>query len=140
MRSQFLLSFYGGAVPLAWIAYQNAERLGLPRETRTKIAVAGVAMTMLLVALAVALLATRELALTWFDDARNLRTVSRLLFRAGGVVLYLIVAAWQKPGDRRYATFGTGEYDSLWKPGLIATVVADVVLIVIMVPLAMLFK
>ena len=96
-------------------------------------------MTMLLVGIAVALIVNGELLLDWFGDARPVRTVSRLLFRAGGVVLYLIFAIWQKPGDRRYAALGTGEYDSLWKPGFIATVVADVLLIAALVPLAMLF-
>jgi hypothetical protein len=65
--------------------------------------------------------------------------ISRLLFRAGGIALFLVFAAWQRPGDRLYTAFGTGEYDSLWRPGLIATVVADVLLVLILIPLLLAF-
>lgn len=129
LSSQFLLSFYGGALPLTWIAYRNAERLGLPRQTQIRIAATGGAMTVLLVGTAVAVIANRDLFTAWFGDWNRARTASRLLFRAGGVVLYLIFAAWQKPGDRRYAMLGTGEYDSLWRPGLMAAVVSDVAVV-----------
>lgn len=138
MYSQFLLSFYGGALPLTWIAYQNAGRLGLPRHVQRRIAGTGIAMTLALVATAVALVVNRDLFAAWFGDWSRARTASRLLFRAGGVVLYLVFAAWQKPADRRYAMLGTGEYDSLWRPGFIATVVSEIAILGLVLLLALL--
>jgi hypothetical protein len=71
----------------------------------------------------------------WFGGWQLTRTAARLLFRAAGVGLFLLCAAWQKQGDRRYAAFGSGEYDSLWRPGFVATVVCDVILVALLLPL-----
>lgn len=139
ISSQFYLAFYGGALPLAWIAYQNAGRLGLSRETQRKIAVAGIIMALTLVGLALSIALNRALVTEWLGGTTQIRNVVRLVSRGGGVVLFLLFAAWQKPGDRRYAAFGTGDYDSLWRPGLIATVVADVLLVAILVPALLAF-
>jgi hypothetical protein len=139
IQSQFFLAFYGGALPLTWIAYRNAARLGLPRQVQIRIAVTGAVTMLLMIALAVVLLTNRSLLIAYFGGWTQPRMISRLLFRAGGIALYLVFAAWQKPGDRLYTAFGTGEYDSLWRPGLIATVVADVLLILVLIPLLLAF-
>lgn len=131
LQHQFYVAFFGGTLPITWIAYKNAERLGMPLAARRRIALVG-GVTTAVVVVVLAWLAADPARLApvaaLFPGARPTQIV-RLLIRACAVVLYLVFAAWQKPVNRLYMSFGKGEYDSLWRPGVVAVVVGDVIVI-----------
>lgn len=118
VSSQFWVAFFGGVPAVTVIAYLNAGRLGASPFKRRWIVIAGV------IALAVTLI-----TMAWLGIATESRQVARIAVRVIAVVLFLILARIQRDDDRRHQVFGLGQYDSLWGPGILVTVVSGVVLV-----------
>ena len=132
-QSMFYVAFFGGLLPLTWIAYQNAERLGMPADARRRIAIVGGLVTLaVMVAMGAFIADPSRLSIvsSAFPDMRPTQVV-RLLTRASAVGLYLLFLSWLKSANRRYAAFGAGEYDSLWRPGLVAVIVGDLIMVAV---------
>lgn len=110
--SIFYVAFFGGILPAAVLAWINAERLPVSRERR--LAVAALGFLGLVATVVVPLLA---------DVGRGdgIRIASRIVGVVGFVAIWWLL----KPADRVYATFGPPDeeeaYESLWRPGLLAT-------------------
>ncbi len=116
--SIFYVAFFGGILPAAVLAWLNAERLPVSRERR--LAVAALGLLGLVATVLVPLLADLGR-----DD--GIRIASRIVGVVGFVGIWWLL----KPADRVYATFGPSDedeaYESLWGPGLLATVVLGLV-------------
>lgn len=117
VSSQFWVAFFGGIPAVTAIAFLNARRLGASARRQQWILLAGIVAVAAFIAL-----------FAWIrgmeDGARTMRIVGRVL----AVVLFLVLARIQREDDGRHRVFGSGEYASLWLPGLLATVVSAAVL------------
>jgi hypothetical protein len=113
LNSQLWVAFFGGALAVAAIAWVNAKRLGVDPARRRLIPVVGIAGL-------VATIAIVELVLDG-EFGSSQRILGRLVGVAAGGVL----VALQTSADRVYHSYGEGDedelYDSLWGPGLAAT-------------------
>jgi hypothetical protein len=118
VSSQFWVAFLGGVPAVTVIAYLNARRLRASQSKRRWIALSGV------IALIVTIVMMASLGMT-----EEYRQVARIGVRVIAVVLFLILARIQRDDDRRYQVFGLGQYDSLWAPGILVTVVSAVALV-----------
>lgn len=115
VSSQLWVAFFGGVPAVTAIAYLNAGRLGASANKRRWILVAGI------VALAVTMA-----VIAWFVLARKDRYLTRLAVRLVAVLLFLVLARIQRDDDRQHQVFGAGEYASLWRAGILATVLSAV--------------
>ena len=118
VASQFWVAFLGGVPAVTAIAFLNAGRLGANESKRRWILLAG----------GVALLLTIAL-MGWLGMTNEHRSTSRIGVRVIAVLLYLVLARIQRDDDGRHQVFGSGEYASLWIPGLVATVVSAVAVV-----------
>jgi len=113
LGSQFYVAFLGGALAVAAIAWFNSERLGMRPSTRRWIPVIGIAGCIASVLAAVA-------------TGADLGGAQRLAVRVGGVATFGALYLLQRAPDRVYHAFTEGDdevlYDSLWIPGLAATI------------------
>jgi hypothetical protein len=118
VSSQFWVAFFGGVPAVTAIAFLNSRRLGASAGKQRWILVAG----------AIALAASFAL-MGWLtvstEDGRTGRIAVRLL----AVVLFLVLARIQRDEDGRHQVFGSGEYASLWLPGILATVISALLLV-----------
>ncbi|MGZ5442910.1 MAG: hypothetical protein ACXW31_07540 [Thermoanaerobaculia bacterium] len=118
VSSQFWVAFFGGIPAVTAIAFLNARRLGASARRQQWILLAGLVAVAAFIAL-----------FAWIrgmeDGARTMRIVGRVL----AVVLFLVLARIQREDDGRHRVFGSGEYASLWLPGVLATVVSAVLLV-----------
>ncbi len=119
LGSQFYVAFFGGALPLATIAWLNAKRLGAPEETRRWIVVLG--------ALGVVVSVVVSYALYGGDFGR----ATRIGYRVVAVLLAGAIYKLLQPADRVYSFRSPlsedEQYDSMWVPGLLATLVGGAV-------------
>ncbi len=115
ISSQFVVGFLGGALATTAIAWLNARRLRLRPGRRRGILIVGAAGVVLSLVLAAILFRTA---------APGLRPASavRLSNRLVGLLVYLVLAKIQLPGDRLFAVHGGGEHASLWIAGALAIV------------------
>lgn len=123
LGSQFYVAFFGGPLAVAAIAWFNSERLGMPTSARRWIPVVGLAGLVASVVAAVA-------ADTDFGGAQ------RLIVRISGVAAFGLLYLLQRAPDRVYHAFSEGDedaiYDSLWGPGLAATVGLGIVTAIVL--------
>ena len=106
-RSLVWVAFFGGVGATVYIHWRNAQRLRAEALLRR---------TLVLGAAALAL----AFLVGGYAHAQGAEPRSvRLITRGVALGLHLVYAGMQKPADRVYVATG-GEYDSLWKPGLIA--------------------
>ena len=114
LGSQFYVAFFGGAFAVAAIAWLNARRLGVEPARQRLIPLVGVAGL-------VATIAVIEI-FGGGEFGSSQRILGRVVALATGGVLYGL----QVSADRVYHAYGEGDedelYDSLWGPGLGATV------------------
>lgn len=118
VSSQFWVAFLGGVPAITAIAFLNAGRLGASASKRRWILVAG----------GVALLVSIGL-MGWLGTMEEHRRTARIVVRVIAVLLYLVVARIQRDDDGRHQVFGSGEYASLWLPGIVATVISAIALV-----------
>jgi len=118
VSSQFWVAFFGGVPAITAIAFLNAGRLGASASKRRWILSSG----------GVALLLTIAL-MGWLTAIEEHRSTTRIVVRVNAVLLYLVLARIQRDDDGRHQVFGSGEYASLWIPGIVATVVSGVALV-----------
>jgi hypothetical protein len=118
VSSQFWVAFFGGVPAVTAIAFLNARRLGATGRKQGWILLAAVAAVFVYVALFAAMRA--------MDGAPQLM---RIAGRAVAVALYLVLAQIQREDDGRHQVFGSGQYASLWIPGILATVLSAALLI-----------
>jgi hypothetical protein len=117
LRSQLWIAFFGGVLPYTLIAYLNGQRLSLPISRLRLVVIIGVVGFVATVA------ATYLITIAQVLPAETRTTsTARLASRAVALLAFLIVYQLQKSADRIYHFIGGGEYASLWKPGLIATI------------------
>jgi hypothetical protein len=107
---QFYVGFLGGALAVAALAWVNARRLGASREVERWIVVVG-AVGVVASVIASYILAGQGL---------------HIGYRIVGVLVAGSVYKLQQPADRVYSFRQPGDgddhYDSMWVPGLVATV------------------
>lgn len=119
VHSQFWVAFFGGVLAVTPIAYLNTYRLGTPARSRYLILLTGF----------VAVAAYAACAWIWFPaESRTLRMAGRIV----AVVEYLALARIQRDDDNRHQIFGSGDYASLWFPGIAAILVAIAIMFVIL--------
>lgn len=114
VSSQFWVAFFGGIPAVTAIAFLNARRLGLSASRQRWIVGAGVIGMVISIAL------MGWLTMSMEDGRRTGRIATRVL----AVVLFLVLARIQRDEDGRHQVFGSGEYASLWLPGILATVIS----------------
>jgi hypothetical protein len=119
VSSQFWVAFLGGIPAVTAIAFLNARRLGVSASKQRWIVLAGV------VALAISIALMGWLTTSMEDGRRTGRIAVRVL----AVVLFLVLARIQRDEDGRHQVFGSGEYASMWLPGILATVISAVLLV-----------
>jgi hypothetical protein len=118
VSSQFWVAFIGGAPAVTAIAFLNAGRLGASASKRRWILIAGGAAFLLSIAL-----------MGWLGTMEEHRRTARIGVRVIAVLLYLVLARIQRDDDGRHQVFGSGEYASLWIPGIVATLVSVLALL-----------
>lgn len=113
LGSQLYVGFFGGPLALAAIAWFNSDRLGMPKPRRLLIPLVGLAGFLAMIVAAVA-------------TEQGVGGSQRLLLSVAGVASFGILFLLQRSPDRVYHAFADGDenqvYDSLWGPGLAATV------------------
>jgi hypothetical protein len=124
LNSQFWLAFLGGSVAVTAIAVLNARRLHMPESIQRRMVLGGALVTVIVFGLSWAAIVGFGL-----DPGRGAR--ARLLPKWSISLVHLLWAAvlvrWQTPAARHYESFGPGDYDSMWLPGLLAAVVSFLV-------------
>ena len=112
LGSQLYVGFFGGPLAVAAIAWINSDRLGMPARRRLLTLVVGLAAFL---AMLVAAVATEQ----------GIGGSQRLVLSLAGVASFGILFLLQRSPDRVYHAFAEGDedqmYDSLWGPGLAAT-------------------
>lgn len=116
VRSQVWVAFFGGILAVTAIAILNAQRLGINVRKRWLMAAAGCVAFAILLALWLRQPGAADYQ-TFLRQGRELRIAARVI----AVVLYLVLAAIQRPAEQHYRVFANGEYASLWKAGLLPT-------------------
>ena len=118
LQSQFWVAFFGGILPIAVIAYLNAQRLDVPPRRRQLILLTGAVGLVGTVAFSYLLGAGEFGNMTDRSMQRTVRIGSRVI----AVVAYLVFYGLQRAADRSYYFYSQDdkEYGSLWKPGLAA--------------------
>lgn len=118
VASQFWVAFFGGVPAVTAIAFLNARRLGATVRKQRWILVAGL------------IAASAYLGLVSFVGTEaSARSTLRIAGRVVAVLLFLVVARIQREDDGRYQVFGSGEYASLWGPGILASVLGGLLLV-----------
>jgi len=124
VQSQFWIAFFGGVLAVTPIAYLNTYRLGAPKRSRHLILLSGFVATAVYAGF----------AWLWYPaEAYSLRMAGRIV----GVLQYFVVARIQRDDDNRHQIFGSGEYASLWVPGLLSIGFALGVLVAVFTVLRM---
>lgn len=117
LRAQFWVAFFGGSLAVTVFAYYNSRRLEMSEGARQRILSIGVlAFIITLILAAVFSLLFIETLSEVSDQARTIRLLNRGL----AVVIYLIFNRMQEAADRRYQFRYEDDYESAWKPGLMA--------------------
>lgn len=116
VQSQLWIAFFGGILAVTVIALINAYRLGIDNRKRWLMAAAG------LIALGIlfAFWMRQPLApdfITFARTARNMRITGRVI----AMVLFLLLAWFQKRADAHHLVFATGDYAPLWVAGIAST-------------------
>ncbi len=124
VSSQFWVAFVGGVPAVTAIAFLNAGRLGATASKRRWIIVAGVVATIVSLALA-----------AWLVTMPDGKRTARIAMRVLAVVLFLVLARIQREDDGRHQVFGSGDYASLWIPGIVASLVSGALVVGIAVVL-----
>lgn len=118
LGSQLYVGFFGGALAVAAVAWENSRRLGAPAETRRFVVVLGV--------LGVA----ASVVVAYLLYGKGLGGV-RVGYRVVGVLAFGALYKLQEGADRVYSYRAPGgddeQYDSLWVPGLVAAVAGGLV-------------
>lgn len=122
LNSQSYVAFFGGVLASTTIAVVNAKRLGVPPDKRRLMIGVGA------LAFVVAVLVGAVLA----GDGSSAARVST---RVVAVVAILGLIRFQQPMDRAFAR-RSGEYASLWGPGLLAVFTLGIVEVLIIAALA----
>jgi hypothetical protein len=122
VASQFWVAFFGGAAPIAAIAFVNAGRLGMPEKRRWWILIGGLLAVAASIVMAGLILDDLTLG-TSSPEVRSSGRTYRLASRGIAVVFALWAQYLMKPAERAYALRTGGEYASLWGPGFLAMVV-----------------
>lgn len=117
-KPQVYVAFFGGVLAVTGIAYLNAQRLRLPERTRQLILLGGFGG---LIAVIVATMALVPDDATWVEGSRT----GRLASRGIAVLLSLGLQQLQVPAARVWQLRGD-EFESLWKPGLVACAVGGI--------------
>jgi drug/metabolite transporter (DMT)-like permease len=121
LSSQFYVAFIGGALAVTAIAWLNARRLRAPEETRRWIVILGV------------LGVVASVVASYLLYGSDYSSATRLGYRVVAVLLALAFYKLLQPADRVYSfrsPVGEDEqYDSMWIPGLIATLVGGAILL-----------
>ena len=124
LGSQLYVGFFGGALPVAAIAWVNAGRVGVPASRRRLIPLIGLAGVVATIAAAVV-------------GGTDLGSTNRLIARIAGVVTFGLLFLVQRPFDRVYHSFTEGDeeqiYDRMWGPGLAATVGLGLIQVLLLV-------
>jgi len=112
ISSLFYPAFFGGALAVAALAWENSVRLGTPASTRRWIAIFGISG---IVASVVA---------SYVLYGNDYGQAARLGYRVVGAVTFGVLYRILKPFDRLYAFRTPAEsdtmYDKMWGPGLLA--------------------
>ena len=112
LGSQLWVGFFGGVLPMLFIAQENARRLGCSAAERMRVIGVG------LLALAAVGVGVGLLYALWDGDERMGKRLIRLVSKVGGVLLWLLYRRWQGTPDRIHAYRHQGRYASLWVYGL----------------------
>jgi hypothetical protein len=115
LMSQTYVAFFGGVLASTTIAVVNARRLGVPPDKRRLMVVVG-GLAFVAAVLAGALLV---------GDGDS-SSAARLGARVVAVVAILVLIRIQQPMDRAHI-LRSGEYGSLWGPGLAAVFTLGIV-------------
>jgi hypothetical protein len=110
---QFYVGFFGGALAVAALAWVNARRLGASRDVERRIVVVGV----------VGVVASVVVSYVLFGQGASQGV--HVAYRIVGVLAAGALYKLQQPADRVYAFRQPGDddhYDSMWMPGIVATV------------------
>lgn len=118
VSSQVWVAFFGGILAITVIAILNARRLGIDNRKRWLMGAAGTVALAILLALWLRQPGAPDYQ-RFLREGGELRIAGRVI----ALVLYLILAAIQKPAERHYLVFEEGEYASLWTAGLAYTVI-----------------
>lgn len=114
LGSQVYIAFFGGVLPVTAIAYWNSQRLGLPRD-RLRL-ILGIGALGFAAVAALTLLVQTTILPSNTIAGRNIRLSSRVV----AVLIYLLFRRIQQPADRVYQLRTDGQYNSLWRTGLVA--------------------
>jgi drug/metabolite transporter (DMT)-like permease len=119
LSSQFYVAFFGGALAVTAIAWLNAKRLRAPAETQRWILMLG------------GLGVVASVVVSYVLYGNDFGSATRIGYR---VVAVLLAGAFYKllqPADRVYSFRSPvdedEQYDPMWIPGLLATVVGGAV-------------
>jgi len=118
VSSQFWVAFFGGIPAVTAIAFLNARRLGAPARKQRWILLAGLVAVSVFLAL-----------FTWLRSLEDGRSMLRIAGRVVAVLLYFVVAHIQRDEDGHHQVFGSGEYASMWLPGILSVVISAAALI-----------
>lgn len=129
VSSQFWVAFFGGVPAVTAIAYVNSGRLGMSTGKRRLILIAGVVAAAVSIALAL-----------WLVSVTDGRRTARLAMQVTAVLLFLVLARIQRDDDGRHQVFGSGEYASLWIPGIVASLLSGIVVVSVAVAVIMWMK
>lgn len=118
VQSQFWVAFFGGALALSVIAVINARRLGVPPRKRAWMIV----LSLLALAVIFGFWLNQPEAAKFGALLREGREL-RLVGRVTAVLLFLALAAFQRPADAHFRVFTDAEYASLWSAGIASTLI-----------------
>jgi hypothetical protein len=112
LGSMFYVAFFGGALAVAALAWENSRRLGTPPDRRRWVFWLGVAGVV------------ASIVVSYLLYGNDYSSAARLGYRLVGALTFGALYRLLKPDDRLY-TFRSpsaheDDYDSLWGPGLLA--------------------
>ena len=116
-HSQIWVAFFGGVLAVTTIAILNATRLRMPASSRRWMLIIG-AVALCAVFVTWMRVPAAESFLRFAAGGRELRLIRRVI----AVVACLAFTYMQRHAKAHYEVFA-GDYESLWRPGLIATFV-----------------
>ena len=112
LGSQLYVGFFGGALAVAAIAWENSRRVGAPRETQKWIVIVG------------ALGVVASVIVSYMLYGNDFGSAARLGYRIVGVLTFGVLYKLQRSADRVYSFRSPSDhehdYDSMWGAGLVA--------------------